>query len=184
MVLNRILIITFFCCSTTVLFGQEIKLNITCFNPCSSTYEPELLVALVKDNKTFQIADTRGTFHLPEPGTYELKFFDQSFYRLRDSVQFIQINYGQNYDTLTYTTITKCFFVGGHKGGECGYSCCNNLCEGYYVDYYDNGKKKIEGNFKNGLPIGELIFYKYNGAKTQIHYYDKKGLLIKKEIIK
>ena len=123
MTLNRIIIIaTFLFCITTVVSGQEIKLNVISFNPCTSIYEHDLLVTLFKDNRAFQIADTLGTFHLPEPGTYKLRLFEPNFYRLTDSVKFIQIKSGQNYDTLTFATILKCVYVGGHKSGDCGIS--------------------------------------------------------------
>jgi hypothetical protein len=64
-----------------------------------------------------------------------------------------------------------------------GYLCCDNLCEGYNVDYFDNGKKKMEGNFKAGLPLGPLVFYNADGKVREIHHYDKngKGRLNKKE---
>jgi hypothetical protein len=171
------------------LHGQDtIRLNVTTFNPCDSTFDNELLVHLVKGNKKFYIADSLGTFHLPETGVYALKAFDNNLYRMADSVKLLTIFFGQNYDTLTRTTIMKgvaivCVIPPQEPGW--GYVCCDKLCQGYNVDYFDNGKKKIEGYFKDGLPIGPLTFYNKDGNKIQVHHYDKagKGKLKKKETL-
>jgi len=166
-----------------VIYGQEIKLNVSSFNPCNSTYERELLVTLSKDNKTFHISDTIGTILLPEPGDYRLRVSSNDLYRLTDSVKLVKIHPGQNYDTLTRTTIIDC--VGPLHRPDCGYFCCNNLCEGYNVDYFDNGNKKLEGRFKKGFPVGQLIYYRPDGNRKEIHHYDKagKGRLKKKETL-
>jgi hypothetical protein len=172
-------IILLFSSWTTLTHAQEIKLNVITFNPCNSTYEHELLVHLVKDGKKFQISDTLGTIYLPEPGVYKLKAFDYTFYRLADSVKLIKISQGQNYDTLARSVIMDCFIVNcilpRQKADECGYFCCEQLCEGYKVDYFDNGNKKLEGHFKKGNPVGQLIFYYPDGRKKEIHHYDKLG---------
>jgi len=177
------IITTLLFCRAAVVYGQEIKLNIISFNPCNSTYENELLVTLFKDNKTFQISDTLGTILLPETGEYRLRVFENNFYRLSDSVKLIRIHGGQNYDTLTRTTIIDC--IGPMHGPDCGYLCCDDLCEGSNVDYFDNGKKKLEGQFKKGFPVGQLIFYRPDGSRKEIHYYDKdgEGRLLKKEFL-
>ncbi len=163
--------------------GQEIKLNVISFNPCSSTYENEILITLFKHNEAFQISDTLGTILLPETGEYKLKLFAKDFYRLTDSVKLIEIHQGQNYDTLTRTTIVDC--TGPIHGPDCGYFCCDVLCEGYNIDYFDNGKKKLEGYFKKGFPVGQLILYRPDGTRKEIYHYDKdgKGILIKKETL-
>jgi hypothetical protein len=174
---------------TLTVHGQDIKLNILTFNPCNSTYEHEFLASLVKGDKVFSISDSLGTIYLQETGVYKLKVFGTDFYNITDSVKLITIYRGQNYDTLTRTTIIKGFSVNciipPPKGPSWGYLCCDNLCEGYNVDYFDNGKKKIEGHFKSGLPIGQLSFYNADGKKIEIHHYDKsgKGRLKRKEII-
>jgi len=187
--LNTTLIIAgFLTLGTVTARGQEIRLNIITVNSCDSTVDNELLVQLVKGDKTFFITDSLGTFILPETGVYWLKGFDNSFYTLSDSVKQITINAGQNYDTLTRSTIMKGVPVNctlPPKGPGWGYLCCDNLCEGYNVDYFDNGKKRIEGTFKNGLPIGQLILYNSEGKKKEVQHYDKggRGRLKKKEVL-
>ncbi|MBL7840940.1 MAG: hypothetical protein JNJ75_12405 [Cyclobacteriaceae bacterium] len=172
-------IILFFNFWTDLTHGQGITLNVVTFNPCNSTYENELLVHLVKDGKMFQISDTLGTIYLPDPGIYKLKVFDYTLYRLVDSVKVITISQGKNYDTLTRSAIMDCYVINcvlpPQSAGDCGYSCCDQLCEGYNVDYFDNGNKRLEGYFKKGNPVGQLIFYHPDGRKKEIHHYDKAG---------
>ena len=172
---------------TVIVHGQEIRLNIITFNLCDSSFDNELMVHLVKGDQKFFISDSLGTFNLPETGLYKLKIFDNSFYRLPDSVKLITIGFGHNYDTLTRSTIMKGVTVNcilpPRPGPNWGFLCCDNMCEGYNVDYFDNGKKKMEGTFKAGLPIGRLVFYNGDGKVTEIHYYDNagKGRLKKEE---
>jgi hypothetical protein len=183
---TTLLIVLLLSLGTATVHGQQIKLNIITFNPCDSTFDNELLVHIVKGDKKYFISDSLGTINLPETGVYKLRVFDNSFYRLPDSVKFITINSGQNYDTLTRSTIMKGVSVNcvlPPQGPGWGYLCCDNLCEGYNVDFFDNGKKKMEGHFKSGLPIGQLTFYNADGKVTEIHHYDKagKGRLKKEE---
>jgi hypothetical protein len=164
--------------------GQQIKLNVVTFDPCKTLYEKELLIEVTNGDKVFQAADTTGTIYLPHPGTYKLKVLLKDYVTLVNSEVPIIITNGQNYDTLTRTRIGLC--LQGNHQPTCGYFCCDKLCEGYNVDYFSNGKKMMEGEFMNGYPIGQLIFYNPDGTKKEIHYYDKlgKGNLEKKEIFK
>ena len=166
--------------------GQNIRLNVITFNPCDSTFDNELLIHLVKGDKKFEIADTLGTIYLTEPGAYKLKFFFPGIYRTTDSVKLVTIHAGQNYDTLTRSTIMDGAIVAcilPLPKPSWNYQCCDKPCEGYNVDYFDNGRKKVEGTFKMGIPIGQLIFYNPDGTKKEIHHFDKagKGRLKKKE---
>ncbi len=67
-----------------------------------------------------------------------------------------------------------------YKTGDWFY--CDKLAEGYLVDYYLNGRKRIEGDFKKGSPIGILKYYNQSGTKIfQVHY--KKGKKVKSEYL-
>ncbi|MFN7600621.1 MAG: hypothetical protein ACK5R0_04400 [Bacteroidota bacterium] len=164
--------------------GQQIKLNVVTFDPCKSLYEKELLIEVTNHDKVFQIADTIGTIYLPEPGTYRLKVLLKDYVNLAHAEKQIEITEGQNYDTLTRTTIGLC--LKGIHEPICGYFCCDRLCEGHNVDYFTNGQKMMEGEFMNGFPIGQLIFYNPDGTIREIQHYDKwgKGKLEKKETFK
>jgi hypothetical protein len=170
--------------NVAITSGQQIKLNVVTFDPCKSLYEKELLVELTNGDKVFQISDTTGTIYLPEPGTYKLKVLLKDYVNLAYEEKQIKITKGQNYDTLTRKTIGLC--IKGIHEPTCGYFCCDKLCEGHNADYFNNGKKMMEGEFINGYPIGQLIFYNPDGTKREIHYYDKwgKGKLEKTETLK
>lgn len=59
------------------------------------------------------------------------------------------------------------------------YYNCDTLCDGDCQDYYMNGKIRIKGKFKAGLPIGKLFYYNKDGTIEKVETYNKKGLLIK-----
>lgn len=50
---------------------------------------------------------------------------------------------------------------------------CGELCEGYCVDYYRNGKIRLEGNFTEGFPVGDLKIYDEKGYLKRIDKYDE-----------
>lgn len=69
------------------------------------------------------------------------------------------------------------------------YFYCDKLCDGQEIDFYPNGEKRVEGEFKLGKPI-KLIEYRNDGTKERaiwykvgylqyerIEYFDKKGKL-------
>lgn len=69
------------------------------------------------------------------------------------------------------------------------YFKCDKICNGYEVDYFENGNKRLEGNFVNGDAIweteferdGSFIKYYYNKSNqyTKWEYFDQNGSLIK-----
>ena len=76
------------------------------------------------------------------------------------------------------------------------YLNCNNLCQELETDYYPNGNKRIEGNFKDGKPA-EIKYYRKSGIVeseeiyesgtlniAKINYYDEQGKLIGYELRK
>ncbi|WP_405604180.1 hypothetical protein [Polaribacter sp. Asnod1-A03] len=74
------------------------------------------------------------------------------------------------------------------------YLNCEKTCEGLETDFYENGKKRIVGNFKEGKPI-EIKEYRENGTLvtqtfyenftlniSRINYFDLKEELIEYEV--
>ncbi len=69
------------------------------------------------------------------------------------------------------------------------YFNCDRLCDGEEIDFYPNGEKRLDGEFKQGKPI-RLLEYRSDGTKERaiwytvgyleyerIEYFDKKGKL-------
>jgi len=77
-------------------------------------------------------------------------------------------------DTLSLLRISPCIEPTTHPDFS-GYCCCGKKCEGRQIDYYQNGIKRIEGNFIGGKPVGRLIFYYPDGNVKEVYRYSKKG---------
>lgn len=46
---------------------------------------------------------------------------------------------------------------------------------GDYVSYYENGKTNSQGKYKDGVQIGNWVYYNKYGEKTEEMFYDEKG---------
>jgi len=59
------------------------------------------------------------------------------------------------------------------------YFKCDQVCNSYEVDYFENGNKRLEGNFVNGNAIWETEFER-DGSSIK-YYYDKSNRYTKWE---
>ncbi|TKG87261.1 hypothetical protein EYV94_28415 [Puteibacter caeruleilacunae] len=55
------------------------------------------------------------------------------------------------------------------------YYYCNNLCSGFYMDYYDNGQIRMKGQFLEGKPLGKQYTYHRSGKTNYIAKYSSQG---------
>jgi hypothetical protein len=158
-------------------FGQ-IKFRLYGYDPCSKEVRKIAFFGLRKDGVAFNTQDTTGVLLLKDTGTYVLSYAIEKI----DSNQLgkkYHIKSAENYsDTLRFLSINLCLEPTSHPN-FIGYCCCDKKCEGVQVDYYENGNKKIEGIFKEGVPIGKLKFYYPNGKLSMVKKYNKKGRLRK-----
>ena len=160
---------------TFSVFGQDIKYNLMLKRPCTGEVENAIIYYLEKSGKQFSISDSVGTILLKEPGRYKL------FAYMLGAEQEVLVKKGVNRDTLTMVKIEECLEPVGHPS-FIGYCCCDlTKCQGKQVDYYNNGNKRIEGNFKDGIAKGKVIYYYPDGKIEKIRVYNKKGIL-KREI--
>lgn len=120
------------------------------------------IISLIKDSIMYPILDTVPIM-VQDTGKYVLNAIsmqnqDSSIYIKNDSKVFVDtVSFASIYEALVNTKNTEFTHL---------WLCCDNKCEGYQVEYYDNGNKRIEGTFKNGKAIGN------------INYYDQRGKLI------
>lgn len=55
------------------------------------------------------------------------------------------------------------------------YDFCGQIAEGYHVDFYQEGKIRREGTFKNGFPTDTVKTYFYTGEIKEYHIPQKRG---------
>jgi hypothetical protein len=60
--------------------------------------------------------------------------------------------------------------VNGHKRGLL-FLCGSKSCDGYQVDSFPNGSKRMEGKFSNGKAIGNIKSYFQNGNIFEYRYF-------------
>lgn len=134
---------------------------------------------VVDDYGNKLIADKNGCFSLQSGKEY---FVATEYYR-GDLLKIINFTYSTNAEEKKDTIINIHQVDKFHKGNsvnfEEGYFNCDKLCDGKIVDYYNNGGKRLKGVFKDGSPIGKLIYYKKDGSVCRVEKYNKKGLLRK-----
>jgi hypothetical protein len=140
---------------------------------------------LRKQGFFFSSLNGGSTAILPDTGCYVL---ESSIIATEGDSLVIYIGIGINIDTVKKKDLVDVVFIdskplkGMSQGG--GWLYCNKPCSGYTIDYYNNGKKMVEGKFKKGKPVGNLKFYNANGKLTYIEYYNKRGKKIRSEQVK
>ena len=168
--MKQLLTITFL--FSFLLTEGQIEVEFHFKNQCES--------AVAKDSISFELQNltTSESFYsedskviIPSPGKYELFVtirngkYERSYeekMEFQDSKKVI--------DTLA---IPKILFETDNdsKTDYSKYLKCEKVCDGYEVDYFENGKKRLEGNFLKGKAIWETEFEK-DGSFTK-YYYDK-----------
>ena len=101
-----------------------------------------------------------------------------------------------NENSIDTIIIPKILFLFGNElhSKRWKYLNCEKPCNGIETDFYENGKKRIVGNFENGKPV-EIKEYRENGTLViqsfyenltlkynRINYYDHKERLVEYEI--
>ena len=184
--MNKLLTITF-------LFGfllteAQIEVEFHFKNLCQSK--------IIKDSISFELQNliTMESFYsenskviIPSTGKYEL-FVTISNGKYERSYE-EKIEFKESKKVIDTLTIPKILFE-TEKDSETDYSKyfkCDKVCNGYEVDYFENGNKRIEGNFVNGNAIWETEFERDNSSikyyydesnrYTKWEYYDQNGNL-------
>jgi hypothetical protein len=154
--------------------AQSITLKLFLSNPCADSVGVLSFYTLQKGSNKYYPTSNDGLTQLKDTGVYKLSiiYFD-------DIMDLELRNFGSITDTIKMYSIMKCEEPISHPS-FIGYCCCDKKCDGKQVDYYQNGVKRLEGNFNEGKPVGKLIFYDQKGKIKEIHKYNKKGRFVKK----
>lgn len=156
-----------------LLDAQEITFRLFGYDQCTNSYEKIELITLEKDNQYFMAEDTTWEIKLKEPGLY-LLHTDIGL------VEYYLDEFKTYSDTINIKYIYRCY-TGTTRVSFTGFCCCEEKCNGYQIDYYTNGNKRVEGYFKKGRPIGKLFFYYSDGVIMEKYIATRKGK-IKKHI--
>ena len=158
---------------SSISYGQEITLELygRCFST-NSIIEIDFYT-LRKDSLKIQVFPfDSGLVVLPEMGTYTAS---TSYTNHNEEVTVTVKNKGLNRDTITVNSIQEMLLICDTCEIEPYWYCCGEKCDGYLIDYYSNGNKRIEGLFKNGKAVGVLKSFLPTGMIYAIWFHDKKG---------
>jgi len=162
------------------VYSQKVTFRLYSENRCNNTYEELCFWSLHSCGKAYDpvtniiescdsLSDDYKVYcfvELPDTGRYVI-----SGYWLDREYHFKE--YKLYSDTINIATVEHLISTTSPITFS-GYYCCDTLCEGYNIDYYANGNKRIEGSFKNGEPYGDLIFYKPDGTEDYVKRYTRK----------
>lgn len=172
-----IILVVFLLCNESN--AQSYQFRLFGFNPCNGKIELQPFYDLKKGDLIISPRDTSGVCYIEEAGVYELIHILSFYSSVKDNPIKIVIDSTKKLysDTLRLDAIMKCCGAPTIDPWS-GFCNCGIPCEGYKVDYYMNGNKRIEGHFKKGNAIGKLFYYKSDGSIKCIEKHNRKGRLL------
>lgn len=120
----------------------------------------------------FQVLDSNGHYFFSEDiFSNEVTLPKLGYYLIQDPMgefeAWINITTDNQKDTFfipaLYIPLCVCSPPNRH------YDFCDQQADGYHVDYYQKGKLRREGTFKDGLPIDTVKTYYYSGEIKEYH---------------
>ena len=165
---QTILILIFFC-SSFELFSQDFEFKLYYKDPCNSQTEFTLNYFLEKDGIKFH-PNFDGIINLKSNGKYNLIH----------EKEIIPIIIDKKENSYTIILSNKKELILTHDKYGYVFRNCESELNGNIVDYFENGKIRFIGSFKNGLAIGYLTEFYPNGELKKIRLFDKKGFLVEK----
>lgn len=175
----RILIFAFFQMGFLSAKLQNVQFRCYVKSNCDKTITELDNYSIRKGIFVFHSLSYGNSAILPDTGVYVLVSPKIS----EDSLIIHVDNYGLNADTIRQRELYSVLVVDSKPGeirnGDWLY--CGKLCNGYMVDFYNNGNKYLEGVFKRGKPVGFLRYYSENGALRYIEYYNRRGRKVRSE---
>jgi len=165
--------------------GQEIHFKCYLKSNCDGSFKELQEYQLQKKMFQYFSVTSGAVATLPDTGIYILRSHQLAIEG--DSI-LVHIGYGLNVDTVKQVDISESINLDYNESAKekswSGWLCCGKKCEGYKVDYYNNGNKRMVGKFKKGKPVDNLKFYNASGKLKYIEYYNKRGKKIRSEQVK
>jgi hypothetical protein len=167
--IKQSILILLFIISSFELFSQNFEFKLYYKDPCDTETELALNYFIEKDGIKF-LPNFGGIINLKSKGKYIL-------IHQKEIIQ-LTIDKKDNSYTINLSDIHEFIITHDKHGYE--FRDCKGKLNGNRVDYYQNGKIRMIGIFKNGLAIGYLTEFYPNGDLKEIRFFDKKGHLIEK----
>ena len=200
--MNKIAFIIIFGWVSTV-FGQ-VQINLFSKDQCSGAIEKLEYILLdsnsncIPDTLDFeefrkfysnQVAVPKGVYGV----SYGYEIDNTNSYSVRDYVFYDLSAVTVLNDTILIPKIRLGWSNALHSN-KCYYFNCSRKCDGIEVDYYENGNRKLEGEFEKGIPK-RISSYRKDGSLKLVELfrnnsfepykslrYDKKNDLVTYEI--
>lgn len=168
--MKNILTIIFLLICSSILGQTSFKLF--GYDACSKKVRRIESFGLKMGGNSFNPIDTSSL--LLDSGVYILSYVIEKIDTTQLGKKYHIKSIGVFSDTLRLLSISHCIEPTTNSNFS-GYCCCDRKCEGRQKDYYQNGNRRIEGNFIGGKPVGRLIFYRPDGSIMEVHKYSRKG---------
>lgn len=160
---------------TIFIKGQKTEFQLFGKTKCGDSIKLIELYSATKDSVDYVSWDTNPIV-LPDTGVYFIRTADAEGDLIRINIY----HKGLNKDTIVISSIFDIAYSPMFPHFS-GWICCDEKCEGYQVDYYNNGNIRIEGTFRKGKAIGELKYYNLDGTLSTIRHFTKRGKYIRRE---
>lgn len=151
---------------------SQTKFKLFGYDACSKEVRRIESFGLKMGGGSFNPTDTSSL--LLDSGVYILSYVIEKIDSTQLGKKYHIKSIGVFSDTLRLLSISPCIEPTTYPNFS-GYCCCDRKCEGRQIDYYQNGNRRIEGNFIGGKPVGRLVFYHPDGSVKEVHQYSRKG---------
>ncbi len=148
-----------------LVYSQSLGIKIYLKDFCNDTIYPTDNIFIRDSNDSSFIYENVPSEGL-KTGVYRVSIMEigEMSIELKDNEIYI--------DTF-YLPIVKELIGATTAGGYYGFYNCDELCQGSIIDFYKKGTKRLEGVFKDGVPIGQLKTYYSNGNLLELREYTK-----------
>ena len=146
----------------------QIKYAPVFVDPCTNQeLDYGIVISDSNANEFFDHGLFTSEYRLPQLGQYKLHAEWEEFEVV------VQITTQNQKDTFLIPNLQIPICVCSPPNKQ--YEFCGQIAEGYHVDFYQEGKIRREGTFKNGLPTDTVKTYFYTGEIKEYHIPQKGG---------
>lgn len=158
------------------LTNAQSVIKLKFFDNCSNRVV-DLKYELIKYEDKAQSIIAKDSITLVDPGGYMISVsIPRENYVAFFNISRLFADKKTYNDTIELSRIAPCN-DGALHSKYWKFHNCDRLCNGHEIDYYQNGKKSVEGDFLNGWPKRKIKYFNLNGDLLETEIYSKKGLI-------